>query len=88
MNPTTDYAVFRKAYREIVAATVVQAIKDWEDAMGKLEKDESDTEAADTVKEVEEFLNSDQYELFREFKNLPEKPVQLLRERWYELHRP
>ena len=66
----------------IVKATVDAALEDWWDAMTKLEQNCSDQEALNTVDQVEEFFESDLYELYREFAVLPENPLDMIKNKW------
>lgn len=66
----------------IVKATVDAALEDWWNAMTKLEQNCSNQEALNTVDQVEEFFESDLYELYREFAVLPENPLDMIKNKW------
>jgi len=66
----------------IVKAAVDAALEDWWDAMTRLEQNCSDQEALNTVDQVEEFFESDLYELYREFAVLPDNPLDMIKYKW------
>ena len=77
----------QKGCRILLLRVLEQAKEDWYEAMKKLEKNEDDSDAYETVCEVEDYLTGDDYRGYREIcDQLPENPLQMFLERWARTH--